>query len=85
MDNDWGVGILNYLTREYSVMKIGGSGLTTRFSAIKFLRSMEGKAEFDHKTHRIHSSIAAVKRKGDTKQQFPINPELLRWGVARMS
>ena len=84
-EKDWDIDILNFLTWEYSVVKIGGSGLTTRFGAIQFLHSMEGKAEFDHKTHRIHSLIAAVMGKGDTKQQLPVNPDLLRWGADRMS
>lgn len=39
---DWGVAILNYLTSEYSVMKIGGSCLGARCSAIKFLHAVEG-------------------------------------------
>ena len=42
-EKDWDVDILNYLTWGYSAMKIGGSGLGARCSAIKSLHSMEGR------------------------------------------
>lgn len=62
---DWDVEILNYSTWGYSIVKIGGSGLGTRFSAIKFIHAVEGRGDFEKKTHRIFSLIDAVKRKGD--------------------
>ena len=65
-------------------MKLGGSALSSRFSAIKFLHLVEGRGDFEGKTYRIHALINAVKRKNETKQQ-PVNPEMLRWGKARMS
>ena len=40
---DWDVEILNYLTWECSVVKIGGSGLETRFIARKFAHAVEGR------------------------------------------
>ena len=61
---DWGRELLTYLTWEHTVMKLGGSALTTRFCAIKFTHLVEGKEDFENKDHRIHALIEAVKRKG---------------------
>ena len=58
--------------------------MSARFSAIKFLHAIEGKGDFESKTYRSHALIEASKRKNETKQQLPVNPELLRWGKARM-
>ena len=42
----WDQEILNFSTWEFPVMKIGSSALETRFSAIKFIHSMEGRGYF---------------------------------------
>ena len=83
--HEWDLEIPNYLPRGYTVIKIAGSGLSSRFCAIKFLHLVEGRGDFEGKTHRIHALINAVKRKGETKQQLPASPEILRWGEARMA
>ena len=81
----WDLQILNYLTCEHAVMKIGASGLATRSSAIKSIHVVEGRGGFANKTQRIHSLSNAIKKKGETKQHLPANPALMRWGKARMS
>ena len=81
----WGEGLLHYLTWEHIVMKLGGSALTTRFCAIKSIHLVEGKGDFEHRDHRIHTLINAVKLKSEVHQKLPVNPEMLRWGKSRMA
>ena len=66
-------------------MKLGGSALSKRFCAIEFLHLVERRGDFEAKTQRIHDITIASKRQDDKKQQLPVNPEMIRWGKARMS
>ena len=66
-------------------MKLGGSALTTRFFAIKFIHLVDGEGDFEHRDHRIHTLINSVKLKSEAHQKLPVNPEMLRWGKARVN
>lgn len=68
---DWGAELLSYLTWGHTVMKIGGSALTARFDAVKFLHLVEGKGDFDMKAHRVRALLEATRRKGETNQNSP--------------
>ena len=70
-EEDRSAELLSYLTWEHTVMKIGGSALTARFDAVKFLHLVEGKGDFDMKAHRVRALLEATRRKGETNQNSP--------------
>ena len=61
-EHGWDMDLLTFLTWEYKVMGNGGSTLSTRFSAIRHLRMVEGRGDFDGKAYRVRALIDAVGR-----------------------
>ena len=50
-EDNWDMKLLNYLTWEHTVMKVGASALVSRYSAIKHIHLIEGRGDFEGKTH----------------------------------
>ena len=62
-------------------MKNGGGALETRFSAARFLHSVEGRGGFEGGgAFRIMALIEAVKSRRGVAHRLPTNPEILGGG-----
>ena len=56
-EHGWDSHLLSFLTWGRKVMGNGGSTIASRFSAIRHLRMMEGRGDFDGKAYRVSALI----------------------------
>ena len=80
----WGEPLLDFLIWPSKVLGRRSSTLKTRFSAIRFMRLINGNVDFPLQAHRAKAMMKGLKKREGVMRKHPFNTDLLRWAQAEL-
>ena len=76
---EWGEVILDFIIREYSILKLLPPSIRSKLPDIRGMRVVSEKPDFSIRGMRYKQLFKALARRRPTQTKMPVSPEMLRW------